>query len=140
MSLSAAPTFTAGSIGNIYGANALAANASTTQGPFYIGVSGQSGAEGSTTTGSAVSGRVQVIDTGGATVAATNGCQVQIFSTSDAGTTYDAVPFVFFVIPTVASTAQAASVDLPPGQYKLKLTNLDTTNAITVEATLGTVA
>lgn len=142
MSLTAAPTFTAGSTGNIYGSNALAANTSTTQGPFYVGVSGQSGSQGSTTTGSALSGRVQVINTGGGTVATTNGLQVQVFSTSDGGTTYDSIAFggINFIIPTTVSTAVPASFDLPPGQYKIKFTNLDVTNGITIEATLGTTA
>jgi hypothetical protein len=141
MSLAAAPTFTPGSAGNIYGSNSLAANTSYTTSAFYVGVSGQSGAAGSTTTGSAVSGRVQVWNTGGATVATTNGLQVTVFSTSD-GTNYDTIAYggTGFVIATVASTAALASFDLPPGQYKIKLTNLDTSNAITVEITLGTTA
>jgi hypothetical protein len=138
--LSSAPTFTPGSAGNVYGPASLAANTSVTSNAFYVGVSGQSGAQGSTTTGSAVSGRLQVASTGGATVATTNGCQVQVLSSSDGGTTYDVVPYIGpFVIATVASTLESASYDLPPGQYKLKLTNLDTTNALTtVQATLGT--
>jgi hypothetical protein len=137
MSLASATTFTPGSSGNVYGSNALAGNASVTA-TFAVGLSGDSGPPGSITTGSAVSGRLQVINTGGGTVATTNGCQVQVFSTSD-GTNYDTVPFIGpFVITTVVSTAEPASYELPPGQYKLKLTNLDTTNAITVEATLGT--
>lgn len=142
MSLTAAPTFTAGSTGNIYGSNSLGAGASTTLGPFYIGVFGQSGAQGSTTTGSAVSGRIQVLNTGGATVATTNGLQVQVFSTSDGGTTYDSIAFggVNFIIPTTASTSTPASFDLPPGQYKIKFTNVDASNSITIEATLGTTA
>jgi hypothetical protein len=142
MPLSAAPTFTPGSTGNIYASNPLAANASTIQGPFFIGVSGQGGSPGSATTGSALSGRVQVINTGGSAVASTNGLQVQVFSTSDGGTTYDTVAFggTNFVITTIASTSTPLSFDLPPGQYKIKLTNLDASNAITVEVTLGTTA
>ena len=142
MSLSAAPTITMGSAGNITPSQlASRAGTSTTQGPFYIGVSGQSGSQGSATTGSALGGRVQVWNTGGATVAGTNGLQVTIYSTSD-GTNYDTLPFggTGFIIPTTASTAVLQSFDLPPGQYKIVLKNLDTANAITVEATLATVA
>ena len=141
MSLSAAPTFTPGSAGNIYSSNSLGANTSFTTSAFYVGVSGQSGSQGSTTTGSALAGRVQVWNTGGGTVASTNGLQVTAFSTSD-GTNYDTVAFggTGFVIATVVSTAALASFDLPPGQYKIKLTNLDVTNAITVEITIGTLA
>jgi hypothetical protein len=138
MSLSAAPTFTAGSAGNLVSSASLAAGATTTQ-VFYIGVSGQTGAVGSITTGSALAGRVQVWNTGGGTVASTNGLQVQILSTSD-GTNYDTIAYAGSTITTVVSTAVRASYDLPPGQYKLSLTNLDATNAITVEASLGTTA
>jgi hypothetical protein len=141
MALSAAPSFTPGSVGNIYGPSSLAGNTSTTQGPFYVGVFGQVGAQGTSTTGSALSGRVQVWNTGGGTVATTNGLQVQVFSTAD-GTNYDSVGFggLNFVIATTASTATLQSFDLPPGQYKIKFTNLDGTNAVTVTATLGTTA
>lgn len=102
---------------------------------------GDSGAQGSTTTGSAVSGRVQVWSKGGGTVGTTNGCQVQVFSTSD-GTNYDNIAFggVNFVIANAINTQYYQSFELPPGQYKLSLSNLDTANAITVEATLGTTA
>ena len=140
MSLTAAPTLTVGSAGNIYGSNSLAANTAVSA-AFYVGVSAQSGAQGSTTTGSAISGRVQVWSKGGTAVATTNGCQVQVFSTSD-GTNYDTVPFggINFVIANTVSTQCFQSFDLSPGQYKITLTNLDVTNAITVEATLATVA
>jgi hypothetical protein len=141
MSLPAQPTFTPGSPGNIYASNSLAASASITTSAFYIGVAGQTGAQGSTTTGSALSGHVQVWNTGGATVSAGSGLQVQAVSTSD-GTNYDTVALggVNFVIATSVSTTAIESFELPPGQYKLKLTNTDTANAITVEATLGTTA
>lgn len=143
MPLSAAPTFTPGSTGNIYATSTLAASASTTQGPIYIGVVNQGGSAGSTTTGAALSGRVQIIMTDSGTVAATYGLQVQVFSTSDGGTTYDAVPFAgcnFVMQTTSRNTAYPLSFDLTPGQYKIKFTNLDATNAITVQATLGTTA
>lgn len=139
MSLPAAPSFTVGSAGNLYASTVLNANTSVTVGPFYVGVAGQTGAAGTTTTGSALAGRLQVWNTATGTVAATNGCQVQILSTSD-GTNYDTIQYAGFTITSVASTSELQSIDLPNGQYKLKLTNLDTTNNITVEATLGTTA
>lgn len=141
MSLAAAPTFTAGAAGNLIGAATSLVNATPVSSTFVVGVSGNSGAQGTITTGTALSGRVQVWSKGGGTVAATNGCQVQVFSTSD-GTNYDTVPFaaISFVIANAVSTQYYQSFELPPGQYKLTLTNLDTVNAITVEATLGTTA
>lgn len=140
MSLASAPTITMGAAGNVYASNSLANNASHSISPIYVGVAGQTGAQGTTTTGSAVAARLQVWNTGGVSVAATNGLQVQLFSTSD-GTNYDTIFYgVNSTITTVASTASLASWDIPPGQYKLTLTNLDVTNAVTVEVTLGTIA
>jgi hypothetical protein len=140
MSLAASPTFTPGSAGNLIASTSCTSGTPITA-TFAVGLSGNSGAPGSLTTGSALSGRVQVWSKGGAAVATTNGCQVQVFSTSD-GTVYDTVAFggVNFVIANAVSTQYYQSFELPPGQYKLLLANLDTTNSITVEATIGTTA
>lgn len=145
MALTASPTFTPGSTGNIYGGSggtALNSSTSYTTSAFYVGVSGQSGAQGSTTTGSALSGRVQIVNGGGEYVSSTNGLQVQVFSSSDGGTTYDTLGFggCNFVITTVQSANSTLSFDLPPGQYKIKFTNLDGSYGVTVTATLGTTA
>lgn len=138
MSLSSAPTFTPGSTGNLYAATSLAAGASHTT-TFFVGTSGQSGAQGTITTGSALSGSVQVLNSPGGTVAATAGVQVQIFRSTD-GTNYGPTPYTSTTIPSVASTTASADFDLGPGQYKLIATNLDVTNAVTITETMGTTA
>ena len=109
--------------------------------------SGSLSASGTTTftadfSSSKLGGFVQIWDTGGATVAATNGCQVQCFATADTGPNYDTIAFAgtSFTITTVASTAAAESFFLPTGKYKVQLTNLDATYAITVGATTAPVA
>ena len=142
MSLSAAPTFTPGSTRKHLRQQHSGGQHQHDPGPILHWGLRPVGRAGSTSTGSALSGRVQVINTGGGTIASTNGLQVQVFSTSDGGTTYDAVAFggVNFVIPTTANVATPLSFDLPTGQYKIKFTNLDATNSITIEATLGTTA
>ena len=91
---------------------------------------------------SRLGGFVQVWNTGGGTVAATNGCQVQAFATADTGPNYDTVAFAGtnFTITTVVSTAAAQSFFLPTGKYKIQLSNLDTANTITVGATTAPVA
>jgi hypothetical protein len=142
LGLSAAPTFTvATAAGNVLAAQTLAASTAVTSSVFYVGTAGQSGAAGTTTTGSALSGRLQVWCGGNTAVAAVSGLQVQVFSTSD-GTKYDSVPYaVNGVIAAVISTTTVQSWDLPPGQYKLTVTNLDATNSLlNVEASLGTTA
>jgi hypothetical protein len=141
MPLAAAPTITAGSAGNVLSSQTLAASANVTSSTFYVGASGQSGSQGSTSTGSALGGLLQIWDTYQTAVAATNGCQVSIYRSAD-GTHFDAIPMPggYFVITTSSTAAQLASIELPPGIYQLNLKNLDGTNAITVEATLATVA
>jgi hypothetical protein len=91
---------------------------------------------------SSLGGFVQVWNTGGVTVAATNGLQVQVFATADTTPNYDTIPFggVNFTIVTVASTAARQSFFLPTGKFRVTLTNLDVTNGITVEATTASVA
>ena len=141
MPLSASPTFTPGSPGNVVPASTTVTSGTPVTATFAIGLSGDSGAQGTTTTGSAIAGRVQVWNTGGASVSTTNGLQVQVFSTSD-GTNYDTLPYggINFVITTVASTAQYQSFDLPPGQYKISVSNLDTSHTTNAQVTLGTIA
>ena len=104
MSLSSAPTFTLGSTGNLVPSQTCT-NGTPVTATFAIGISGDTGSQGSLTTGSAISGRVQVWSKGGTAVGSTNGCQVQVFSTSD-GTNYDTVPFagLNFVIANAIST------------------------------------
>jgi hypothetical protein len=93
-------------------------------------------------TSSTLGGFVQIWNTGGGTVAATNGLQVQVFATADTTPNYDTIPFggVNFTIATVTSTAARQSFFLPTGKFQVTLTNLDVTNAITVEATKAPVA
>lgn len=91
---------------------------------------------------SSLGGFVQIWNTGGGTVNATNGCQVQAFATADTTPHYDTIPFagVNFVITTVASSANAQSFFLPTGKYQVNLQNLDASNTITVGATTAPVA
>jgi hypothetical protein len=140
MSLAAAPTFTPGSAGNLLPTTTATYGTPVTV-QFYIGVSGQSGAQGSITTGSALGGRLQVWNTGPATITAGAGVTVNVYSTSD-GTTFDTTPYggSGFLLATVASASQYASFDLPPGQYTLSLSNTDSAHTTTVKATLGTIA
>jgi len=123
MALQCDPSVTLETVGNVLTSGSLAANTSTT---FTVDFST-----------STLGGYVQVWDTGGGTVATTNGCQVQAFLAGDTTPNYDTVPFAgtLFTITTVVSTAARQSFFLPTGKWQIKLTNLDVTNAITVEAT-----
>jgi hypothetical protein len=78
--------------------------------------------------------RIQVKNTGGGTVAATNGLQIDVYRYVDGGTRKDTIPILTFTIPTTVSTEKEQSIVLPTGYYSVKFTNLDVTNAITVDA------
>lgn len=137
MSLSADPTFNPDTTGNLYGGatgTTLAASGVISQTFAFGCASGNTSGRPS----AALSGRLQALDFGGSSVASTNGLQVQLYSSSDGGTTYDTLAFaVSQTIGTVASSTTVASWEIPPGYYKLVLTNLDATNAIKVAASLG---
>lgn len=83
--------------------------------------------------------QVQVKNVGGGSVAGTNGLQVDVFRRFGGGPTDDTIAMMTFVIPTTVSTTKYQSFSLPTGKYDIKLTNLDASNAITVEMTSSTV-
>ena len=140
MSLSSAPTYTLPSTGNLYGGSggtSLAAGASHST-TFAFGVS-----SGNTNSfpGSALFGRLDVINSPGTNVATPTGLQVQVFGSADGGTNYATVPFINQTLASVASTVATGEWDLiPPGFYKVTLTNLDGTYATTVTITCGIAA
>lgn len=121
MSLSADPSISYQAHGNALSSQALAASASVS---FTVDYSSNS-----------LGGEVQVVDTGGASVAATNGLQVSIFAAGDNTPRYETIARWSYVIPTTASTVTPQGIFLPTGKYSITLKNLDATNAITVEAT-----
>lgn len=104
--------------------------------------SGSLAASGTSTTTCDLSavfeGQVQVKSLFG-TVAGTSGLQVDVYRRFGAGPTDDTIAVLTFVIPSTASTTKYQSFALPAGKYSVKLTNLDATNAITVEMTKTTV-
>jgi hypothetical protein len=129
MSLSADPTYTRASVGNIAASTALA-SASTTTFTFAIGDS-----SGSPT--SALSGTLQVYLIAG-TVAGTNGLSITINKSADTTPNYSTVAYTLGpTIPAVTSATTSACIDLPPGQYQASITNLDAVNGIHYEATLA---
>ncbi len=120
----ASPSMTFNAQANAQASGSLAANTSVT---FAVDASAKFEVQ------------VQVKNTGGGTVAATNGLQVQVFRRFGAGPTDDTIAVVQFTIPTTTSTTAYQSFALPTGKYDIKLTNLDVTNAITIESTTSTV-
>lgn len=86
-----------------------------------------------------ISVQIQVRNTGGSVVSSTNGLRVEVFRRFGSGPTNDTDPVTSFTIPTIVSTTRYRSIELPTGRYRIRLTNLDATNSITVEATTSTI-
>src|SRR5689334_14658831 len=82
-----------------------------------------------------VTGLVTVKNTPGGTVAGTAGLLVEFFPRygTTPATTTEAQPSG--VIPSVASTAKSKTWRVPKGLWNVKVTNLDASNAVTVEIT-----
>jgi hypothetical protein len=85
-------------------------------------------------------GQVHVKNTPGGTIAVTRGLLVQVFRQYGNSPTTAQTPFLTYTMPSAtASTAESLTFWLGPGKYSIKLTNLDASNAITVEVTGDTV-
>ncbi len=106
-------------------------------------LNGQSiGASGTNTSAIDASAKFEVqvqVEAVFGTVAATNGCQVDVYRCFGAGPTDDTISVLTFVIPGTASTTKDQSFALPTGKFDLKITNLDGTNSITCSVTTSTI-
>ncbi len=130
MSLSADPTYTRASVGNVIGSTSLAA--STTASAFNFSIGDSAGSPSSALAGTL---QVYLIAT---TVSATAGLTVTIYKTADTTPNYSTVAYITgSTIPAVSSSTTSACIDLPPGQYSCVVANLDGTNAVHYEATLA---
>lgn len=85
--------------------------------------------------------QLTIKNTPGGSVAATRGLRIEVLNGYAAsGTTYNTLPERTYVLPSqTGSTAESVTLRLGPGKYRVRITNLDATNAVTVEATTGTI-
>ena len=85
-------------------------------------------------------GLIHVLNTPGGSVAATRGVKTEIFRRYGSSPTTGQSAWMTYTLPSqTASTAESADLMVPPGKYNIKITNLDTANAVTVEITGDTV-
>lgn len=77
--------------------------------------------------------KLQIKNTGGGTVAATNGLEVSILQNTSTTPRFDTEANPKFIIPTTVSTEKEQTITLGTGHYRISLKNLDVTNAITVD-------
>lgn len=126
MSTSFAPVMTFNAAGNVIASGSLAASGTTNA---NVDVS------------SKFAGILVVKNTPGGTVSTTRGLKIQIFQRYGSTPTTAPSAMITVTLPSaVASTAESSPpIALPPGKYNVALTNLDASNAITVEATMDTI-
>lgn len=115
------PSFTFNSAGNVKSSASLSASATGNQDVDYSAVIGA---------------RVVVKNTPGGSVAATRGVRIDVFVRYGSGPATAVTAWISFTMPSAAaSTAEDLAFDLPPGKYNIKWTNLDASNAVTLEIT-----
>ncbi|MCC6660946.1 MAG: hypothetical protein IT437_08675 [Phycisphaerales bacterium] len=127
--MASAPVTTFNNIANAYSSQSLAASGTAT---FYLDLSAK------------IETILQVKNAGGGTVQAGAYVKIEVFAGLDDDATlanliYGTDPMYGpFQLVTVQSVSKYKTIRLPWGKYKVVLTNMDTANAVTVEATTAT--
>lgn len=111
--------------GNLIASGALGAGANTSA---NLDVSDKYGAQ------------ITVKNTPGGTIAATRGVRIDILYRYGTGPSDTTLATQSYTLPSaVASTAESITLNVGPGKYVVKLTNLDAANGVTVEATTASI-
>jgi hypothetical protein len=85
-------------------------------------------------------GQIHIKNTPG-TTAATRGLKVEFFRNYGSAPTKGQTAFYTVTLPSLTNgVAESQDVFLGPGKYNITITNLDTSNAVTVEITGDTVS
>lgn len=115
------PSFTFNSAGNIRSSASLAASGTANYDVDYSAV---------------IEGRILVKNTPGGSVAATRGVRIDLLPRYGSTPTTAVSAFQNWTLPSAtASTDEDMYIPVPPGKWNLKITNLDASNAVTVEIT-----
>jgi len=121
----AAPSMTFGAPGNIRASASLANGASATHDVDYS---------------AKLEGQITVKNTPGGAIHTVRGVKVDVQFRYGSGPAVATIPIQSLTLPSAAaSTAESAPLFLSTGRYRIVITNLDITNAVTVEITGDTV-
>lgn len=121
----AAPSMTFNAAGNIRSSSSLAASGTASYNLDYS---------------AKFEGQISVKNTPGGTVATTRGLRVELLPRYGSTLADTTIAVQDYTLPSaVASTAESRTFYVGPGKWVLKITNLDATNAITVEITDATI-
>lgn len=118
MSTSTTPVMTFNAVDNVRAAASLAASGTANYDVDYSAV---------------FEAQVHIKNTPGGTISGTRGLKIEIFKRTGSGPTTGSSPFMTYFLPSqTASTAESADIYLSTGKYNIKITNLDTAQAIDV--------
>lgn len=79
-------------------------------------------------------------NTPGGSVSGTRGVQIDVYDRYGSGPATGETPIMTVTMPSAAaSTAESTQIRLPTGKYNCKITNLDASQAVTVEITGDTI-
>lgn len=121
----ASPSMTFGAVGNVRASASLAASGTAS---YQIDLSAK------------IEGQITVTNTPGGTVAATRGVRVDFFPRYGSTPEDSLIAAFSYTMPsTAASTEESKTFFVGTGQWTVKVTNLDVTNAVTLEITSATV-
>lgn len=120
----AAPTMTFNAVGNIRASASLAASGTDSGNLDYS---------------TKIEGQITVKVVFGAAVAATSGVKVEFFARYGSTAADTTIATFSYTIPATASATVSRTFYLGTGKWTWKLTNLDATNAVTIEITDATV-
>jgi|SRR5919108_2646858 hypothetical protein len=126
--LTTTPTYSANAAGNIRASAALAASGTATYDLDYS---------------TALAARLIILNTPGGSISATRGLKVELFPRYGASGSLATAPTAqqTYTLPSeTASTPENLSLMVETGYWTLKITNLDATNAVTVEITDAIIA
>lgn len=80
--------------------------------------------------------QIHVKNTPGGTISSTRGVRIDVYRRYGTSPTTGETPIWTMTLPSAtASTAESGDIFLGPGKYNVKITNLDISQAVTVEIT-----
>lgn len=122
----ASPSMTFGAAGNALASQSLSASASVSTAALDYSAK--------------IEAQLHIKNTPAGSVSSTRGLRIDVYREYSTGPTQGQSPFTSYTLPSqTASTAESADIWVGTGKYLLTLTNLDGTNAVTVEITADTV-
>lgn len=119
------PTYTGNTANNVIASASIAASGTSNANVDYSAV---------------LEAQIHVINTPSGSVAATRGLKVEVFRRYGATPTTGESALLTYTLPSAtASTAESLDFFLPTGKYNIRLTNLDSSNAVTAGCTGDTI-